>query len=86
MAGCLGRSPSTISREIKRNGGPARYRATDAETPTAHFLEHLDIAGAILRSKMVRYALATQVWGSIGISIWLTGSRCDLETPMSGCG
>jgi IS30 family transposase len=31
MAGCLGRSPSTISREIKRNGGPARYRATDAD-------------------------------------------------------
>lgn len=31
MAGCLGRSPSTISREIKRNGGPARYRAAGAD-------------------------------------------------------
>ncbi|WP_310569650.1 IS30 family transposase [Gemmatimonas sp.] len=27
----LGRAPSTISREIKRNGGAARYRARDAE-------------------------------------------------------
>lgn len=27
----LGRSASTISREVKRNGGPERYRACDAE-------------------------------------------------------
>jgi len=27
----LGRAPSTISREIKRNGGPACYRATQAD-------------------------------------------------------
>ncbi len=31
MAGCLGRSASTVSREINRNGGPARYRATGAD-------------------------------------------------------
>jgi DNA-binding CsgD family transcriptional regulator len=31
IAGCLGRSPSTVSREIKRNGGPARYRAASAD-------------------------------------------------------
>ncbi len=27
----LGRAPSTISREIRRNGGPARYRATASD-------------------------------------------------------
>jgi DNA-binding CsgD family transcriptional regulator len=27
----LGRAPSTISREIKRNGGPAGYRASQAD-------------------------------------------------------
>ena len=27
----LGRSPSTISREVRRNGGPARYRATASD-------------------------------------------------------
>lgn len=31
MAQRLGRAPSTISREITRNGGPDRYRALDAE-------------------------------------------------------
>jgi IS30 family transposase len=31
IAVSLGRSPSTVSREIKRNGGPARYRAAGAD-------------------------------------------------------
>ncbi len=31
MAALLGRSPSTICREVKRNGGAHRYRAVDAE-------------------------------------------------------
>lgn len=31
IAVALGRSPSTISREIKRNGGPGCYRATQAD-------------------------------------------------------
>ena len=31
MARKLGRAPSTVSREIRRNGGPARYRAARAD-------------------------------------------------------
>ena len=31
IAALLGRAPSTISREIKRNGGRSDYRATDAD-------------------------------------------------------
>ena len=31
IAGYLGRSPSTVSREIKRNGGPVRYRAAGGD-------------------------------------------------------
>ena len=31
IADCLGRSPSTISREIRRNGGELHYRAAKAE-------------------------------------------------------
>jgi IS30 family transposase len=31
IAALLGRAPSTISREIKRNGGRSNYRATEAE-------------------------------------------------------
>jgi IS30 family transposase len=31
IAGSLGRAPSTVSREINRNGGPKRYRAAAAD-------------------------------------------------------
>lgn len=31
IAGALGRSPSTISREVRRNGGPDRYRASRSD-------------------------------------------------------
>ncbi len=31
IARMLGRSPSTVSREVRRNGGPARYRAAPAD-------------------------------------------------------
>ena len=32
VAARLGRAPSTVSREIKRNGGQSHYRATEAES------------------------------------------------------
>ena len=31
LARALGRAPSTISREVRRHGGPTHYRATDAD-------------------------------------------------------
>jgi len=31
IAGVLGRAPSTVSREVRRNGGPLRYRAARAD-------------------------------------------------------
>jgi IS30 family transposase len=31
MAAMLGRAPSTVSREIRRNGGQQRYRASQAD-------------------------------------------------------
>jgi IS30 family transposase len=31
IAASIDRSPSTVSRELSRNGGPTRYRATDAD-------------------------------------------------------
>lgn len=34
IASILGRAPSTVSREIKRNGGREGYRAAQAETRT----------------------------------------------------
>jgi IS30 family transposase len=32
VAARLGRAPSTVSREVKRNGGPSDYRATEADS------------------------------------------------------
>src|SRR5579863_6463515 len=31
IAGCIGRAPSTVSRELRRNGGQASYRASQAD-------------------------------------------------------
>src|SRR5580765_7658157 len=31
IAARLGRAPSTVSRELRRNGGPAAYRASEAD-------------------------------------------------------
>jgi len=50
MAGLLGRSPSTVSREIRRNGGYDGYRAALAD----------DKAWARTRPK--RCKLATNAW------------------------
>jgi DNA-binding MarR family transcriptional regulator len=36
IAGELGRSTSTVSREVARNGGPGRYRAELAQLATTH--------------------------------------------------
>ncbi len=36
IAASLGRAPSTVSREIKRNGGRRRYRANKAEQAAWH--------------------------------------------------
>jgi IS30 family transposase len=36
MAGRLGRAPSTVSRELGRNGGQASYRATEADHAACH--------------------------------------------------
>ena len=73
MARRLGRAPSTISREIGRNGGPVRYRAQAAD------LEAWDRA---LRPKLCRLAMHSKLrrlvwqklredWSPEQISRWL---------------
>ncbi len=52
MAGELGRSPSTISREIARNGGRVAYRAAIAEARAAK---------AVLRPKLCKLATAKRL-------------------------
>ena len=52
IAGELGRSPSTISREILRNGGRVAYRAAGAEARAAK---------AVLRPKLCKLATAKRL-------------------------
>ena len=44
IAARLGRAPSTISRELQRNGGQEGYRVTHADS--AAWIEHFDLSAA----------------------------------------
>ncbi|CAM3699243.1 IS30 family transposase [Nocardiopsis gilva] len=73
IAGRLGRAPSTVSREIARNGGRNRYRATTADQeayqrarrPKATRLASLPVLRALVEEKL---ALS---WSPEQISGWL---------------
>jgi len=69
----LDRAPSTISREINRNGGNARYRAVKADTATwdrARRPKQCKLAG----NKTLRWRVAVKLrrrWSPQQISGWL---------------
>ena len=69
----LGRSPSTISREIDRNGGAADYRATQADQSAwdrAHRPKPCKLAGNRLLSRTVATKLQLE-WSPEQIAGWL---------------
>ena len=79
----LGRSPSTISREIKRNGGSADYRATQADQTAwdrAHRPKPCKLAGNRLLSRAVAAKLQLE-WSPEQIAGWLKtkypGDECN---------
>jgi IS30 family transposase len=73
IAAWLGRAPSTISREIRRNGGRRRYRATMADSST------WDRAKRAKTCKLVQYPVLArkveqklkQLWAPEQIAGWL---------------
>lgn len=73
IAAGLGRAPSTISREINRNGGDTRYRAVKADTATwdrARRPKQCKLAG----NKALRWRVAVKLrrrWSPQQISGWL---------------
>lgn len=82
MATHLGRAPSTISREIKRNGGQACYRASQADQsawanasrPKAcKLVENRVFAGIVARKLQL-------LWSPQQIAGWLKGIYPDDET------
>jgi IS30 family transposase len=78
----LGRPPSTISREIGRNGGPRRYRATIADEKAwdrawRPKLCHLAFNGFLRRIVSLKLA---QDWSPEQIAGWLKRRFPDDET------
>ncbi len=82
IAASLGRAPSTISREIRRNGGPEGYRASRAEQaawdrgcrPKACKLVQHPALARIVASKLRRN------WSPEQIAGWLKRTYPDDET------
>jgi transposase, IS30 family len=79
----LGRSPSTISREIKRNGSYDNYRATQAEQAAwerAHRPQRCKLAGNRPLSRIVAAKLQLN-WSPEQIAGWLKneypGEECN---------
>ena len=73
IAAQIGRSPSTISREINRNGGYYHYRATDAEQATwdrALRPKRCKLAGNKRLTRIVAKQLQLQ-WAPQQIAGWL---------------
>ena len=73
IAQVLGRAPSTVSREISRNGGPKKYRANKAET---HAWESAKRPKAckLLLNRMLSLAVARKLkrrWSPQQIAGWL---------------
>ena len=73
IAVILGRAPSTISREIKRNGGPGCYRATQADQATwdrARRPKRCKLAKNRILARIVTKKLRLQ-WSPEQIAGWL---------------
>jgi IS30 family transposase len=78
----LGRSPSTVSREIKRNGGYACYRASEAEKATwerARRPKRCKLADNRALARIVANKLQLQ-WSPRQIAGWLKRTYPEDET------
>jgi IS30 family transposase len=76
IAGCLGRSPSTVSREIKRNGRPTRYRSAGAEK-RAWAVAQRPKACKLATHRRLRRAVARKLernWSPEQVAGWLKHS------------
>jgi IS30 family transposase len=79
MAADLGRAPSTISRELRRNGGRQRYRATAADARawrTAQRPKRCRLAASAPLRRVVATKLQAK-WSPQQIAGWLTRQYPD---------
>lgn len=82
LAACLGRSPSTISREINKNGGIDEYRATDADKAAFKRGKRPKALKLAVNAKLKDLVVAKleQDWSPEQISGWLS-----IEFPDDEC-
>jgi IS30 family transposase len=81
IAAALGRAPSTVSREIRRNGGRHRYRASEADQAAwdrAHRPKTCKLAGNRALARIVASKLQLQ-WSPRQIAGWLKRTYADDE-------
>ena len=81
IAIALGRSPSTVSREINRNGGRRRYRANQADRAAwdrAHRPKRCKLAENNVLARIVERKLR-QLWSPEQITGWLKRTYPDDE-------
>lgn len=73
IAAQLKRSPSTVSREVHRNGGPTQYRASQADQAAwdrAHRPKRCKLAGNAMLRRLVAKKLSCH-WSPMQIAGWL---------------
>jgi IS30 family transposase len=78
----LGRSPSTISRKINRNGGVAGYRAAKADARAWDWARRPKRCALALNGRL-RFIIASklsQEWSPVQISGWLSFTYPDDES------
>ena len=82
----LGRAPSTVSREIKRNGGQSAYRATEADGATwdrALHPKHCNLVENMALARIVTDKLR-RLWSPEQVAGWLRQTYpCDESQHVS---
>ena len=84
IAAAIQRSPSTVSREITRHGGAARYRAAEAESRAWNQARRPKLCLLARHSRLQR-VVAGRLQLDWSPSKFRVGSRCTLQT-MGACG
>jgi IS30 family transposase len=82
IAASLGRAPSSISREIHRNGGPEGYRAAPADQAAWHRARRPKVC-KLVQNRALAHLVASKLcreWSPEQIAGWLKHTYADDET------
>jgi len=82
IAAALGRAPSTVSREVQRNGGRRRYRASQADQCAWH-RAHRPKSGKLVQNRALARIVASKLqlqWAPEQIAGWLKYTYPDDES------